>query len=411
MKRVVLLAFAQCLAMGALTAPAVVGLSVRVREFVEPDAAAGLLGAIISLGSLAAMIANPLFGWLADHTGRRRGALTLGAVAGLVATVGVAWAPSPVALTAAWITAQAAYNMCFGAINGLISHGLADTDRTRAAGVLSSVSILGTLPGLAVAALLPHDVAVMMLVVPAFAAVAIPILALRLPRSARVDSAAPPHRPLDAVRTVASRAFVVVFTIRFVIAFELAAGLVFALYLFTDRWQVAEADSVRLVSLMTAVGAVGLVGTAAIIAASRLRRASARVLLGSALVGVTIATIARALAPTVLVFLLATLVAGCAIGAGFTASRSIAQAVLPPERSALGLGIFNVANTLAPAVAPAVAGALVVPGLVPWQADGYGAMYLALSVPIAACLALLPLLRQRSAVAPSASPHLPQMHR
>ncbi|HJB63318.1 MAG TPA: MFS transporter [Candidatus Microbacterium pullistercoris] len=409
MKRVVLLALAQCLAMGALTAPAVVGLSVRVREFVEPDAAAGLLGAIISLGSLAAMIANPLFGWLADHTGRRRGALTLGAVAGLVATVGVAWAPSPVALAAAWITAQAAYNMCFGAINGLISHGLADTDRTRAAGVLSSVSILGTLPGLAAAALLPHDVAAMMLVVPTIAAVAIPILALRLPRSARVDGAAPSRRPMEVVRTVASRAFVVVITVRFVIAFELAAGLVFALYLFTDRWQIAETDAVPLVSLMTAVGAVGLVATAAIIAASPLRRAPARVLLGSALVGLAVATLARALAPNVLIFLLATLVAGCAIGAGFTATRSIAQAVLPPERSALGLGVFNVANTLAPAVAPVVAGALVVPGLLPWQTDGYGAMYLALSVPIVACLALLPLLRQRRAAV--ASPHLPHMHR
>src|SRR5699024_12878043 len=33
-----------------------------------------------------------------------------------VATVGVAWAPTPVALAAAWVAAQAAYNMCFGAI-------------------------------------------------------------------------------------------------------------------------------------------------------------------------------------------------------------------------------------------------------------------------------------------------------
>ena len=165
MKRVVLLAIAQCFAMGALTAPAVVGLSLRVREFSEPDEAAGMLGAMISIGSITAMIANPLFGWLADHTGRRRGTLTLGAVAGLVATVGVAWAPTPVALAAAWVAAQAAYNMCFGAINGLISHGLAETDRTRAAGVLSSVSILGTLPGLVAAALLPDDVAAMILAV------------------------------------------------------------------------------------------------------------------------------------------------------------------------------------------------------------------------------------------------------
>lgn len=399
MKRVVLLAIAQCFAMGALTAPAVVGLSLRVREFSEPDEAAGMLGAMISIGSITAMIANPLFGWLADHTGRRRGTLTLGAVAGLVATVGVAWAPTPVALAAAWVAAQAAYNMCFGAINGLISHGLAETDRTRAAGVLSSVSILGTLPGLVAAALLPDDVAAMILAVPTAAAVAIPIIALRLPRGAHADGGRRLRHARDAVRTVASRAFVAVFAIRFVIAFELAAGLVFALYLFTDRWQLDEVDAVRLVSLMTVVGAVGLVGTAALIASTPLRRVSARVLLGSALVGLAVATLARALAPTIGVFLLATLVAGCAIGTGFTASRSIAQAVLPPERSALGLGIFNVANTLAPAIAPIAAGALVVPGLIPWQPDGYGAMYVALAVPVIAGLALLPLLRQRTAVA------------
>lgn len=393
MKRILILALAQALVLGALTAPAVVGLSLDVRRLLPHGDEAGTLGVIISAGSVAALIANPFFGWLADATGRRRTLLVAGAVGGFAGCAALLWAPSLGMLTAAWVSAQVGYNMCFGAINGLVSAQLAPADRTRAAGVLSAVTVLGTLPGLAAAAVFADHRSLMVLAVPTAALVAIPLLASRIPgESASAVRRRSLHVP---IRSIATSAFLLAVAARFVIALELAAGLIFALYLFTDRWHLGTSSAVRLVSAATLLGAVGVVAASSTISLTRLRVVDSRVLLGIGLGALALGTAARGLAPTPAVFLVATFIAGCAIGTGFTASRSLAQSALPAADSGLGLGVFNAANTLAPAIAPLLAGALVMPEIIPWQPDGYGAMYLLLTIPIALCAAAIPISRPR----------------
>ncbi|GAA4193767.1 hypothetical protein GCM10022219_16010 [Microbacterium oryzae] len=393
MRRILLLAIAQCAVLGSLTAPAVVGLSVLTRDLVGDDGAPSALAAIIAAGSATAMVANPLFGWAADRsrTGRR-GWLVGGAVVGLLASGALISATHIAWLGAAWMLAQAAYNACFGAINGLLSARLAPADRTRAAGVFSAASFVGTLPGLALAALLPHSLTGMILTVPALATAAILLIVRRLPRDdAPSTAAATGGRP--AIRSVLTRAFLAASLIRFVLAVELAAGLTFGLYLFLDRWHLSEADAVRMVSLATLLGAVAVTATASAIAATPLSKADPRRLLGAALVLVAAAMIGRGIATAMGPFLIATAVAGVGVGAGYTATRSLVQAALPPEASAFGLGVFNVANTLAPVVAPLLAGALLLPSPASWLPDAYGAMYVLLAVPVLACGGVLPWLR------------------
>ncbi|GGO63338.1 MFS transporter [Microbacterium nanhaiense] len=393
MKRILILALAQALVLASLTAPAVVGLSIDVRRLLPNGDEAGTLAAIISAGSIAALVANPLFGWLADATRRRRTLLVAGAAGGFAGCTALLWAPCIGMLTVAWISAQVGYNMCFGAINGLVSAQLAPADRTRAAGVLSAVTVLGALPGLAAAAVFANHRSLMVLAVPAAALVAIPLIASRLPgESASATRRSRLHVP---IRTIATSAFGLAVAARFVIALELAAGLIFALYLFTDRWHLGTSAAVRLVSIATLLGAVGIVGGSCAISLTRLRVIAPRVLLGIGLGALALGTAARGLAPTPTVFLVATFIAGCAIGTGFTASRSLAQSALPAADSGLGLGVLNAANTLAPAIAPLLAGALVMPGIIPWQTDGYGAMYLLLTIPIALCAAAIPISRPR----------------
>ncbi|WP_324013356.1 MFS transporter [Microbacterium sp. JZ37] len=397
MRRVLLLALAQCAVLGSLTAPAVVGLSVMIRDMVGADAAPTALAGVAAAGSAAAMLANPLFGWAADRSrvpGGRRTWLVAGAIAGVAACAAVAFAPDVTWLAIAWMLAQASYNACFGAINGLLSEGLAPQDRTRAAGVFSAASLIGTLPGLAAAALLPTRIVAMTLVVPCIAAAAILFVALRLRRLPGRASAEPWR--LGAVAALLTRRFVAVLAVRFVLALELAAGLTFSLYLFLDRWALEDALAVRLVSLATLIGALGVVATSVLIAATPLARVDPRRLLAPALIVLALAMVGRGLATEVLHFHIATALAGCAIGAGFTSTRSIAQAALPPTESALGLGVFNVANTLAPIVAPVLASTLIAPGLLPGLPDGYAVMYVLLAVPVLSCLATLPLLSYAS---------------
>src|SRR5690554_5135714 len=93
-RRVLALGGLRALVMAALTAPAVVGLSLLVIEGVGADRAPGVLVTISALGSVAAMVANPLLGWCADRwpgrDGSRRWWLVGGAAAGLAGSLLVA---------------------------------------------------------------------------------------------------------------------------------------------------------------------------------------------------------------------------------------------------------------------------------------------------------------------------------
>ena len=404
MKRIYALAVVQCAVLGALTAPVVVGLSLMVTRLVGDEDAPTALGMIIACGSAAAMIANPLIGWCVDRTPRRRGGrrvwLLGGAVAGLAGSTAVAFAGDIPSLLLAWVGTQAAYNACFAGVNSLVSRGLAEEHRVRVGAVFTAVSFLGVLPGLAAAALFSASTVTMTLAVPAVATVVVFVIALRLrdddaPVS---DAMAARGRAVD-LRAILTRPFVAVMTVRFVIGVELTAGLVFALYLFRDRWDLAEPEAVRLVSATTLVGSLGLLLASLLLSVVRRRRPRPGALLGAALVVLAAGMIARAVAPTPLAFQAATFFAGAAIGIGFASTRAVVQSVLPPDHAAFGLGVFNIANTLSAIVAPPLAsGLLAVAGGAGW--DPYAGMYVMLALPVLACIAVLPALRPRPVAVP-----------
>ncbi len=398
MKRIYALALAQCAVLGALTAPAVVGLSLMVSRMVGEADAPAVLSVLVASGSAAALIANPLFGWCADRTPTRRGGrrawLIGGAIAGLAGSAAVAMAADPAVLWIAWVLTQIAYNACFAAVNSMVSRGLAPEHRVRVGAVFAAMSFLGTVPGLAAAALFSADTVIMTLAVPVVAAIVVPIVALRLADPDDGGARDEPARVggLAELRAILTRRFLAIMAVRFVFAVELTAGLVFGLYLFRQRWDLAESDAVRLVSASTFIGVIGLLVATATLSLLRRRMPSERALLAGAILALVAAMVGRALAGSPVLFQVATFVAGAAIGVGFASSRAVVQALLPPARAAFGLGVFGAANNLAPIVAPLVAAALLtISGHV--VSDAYTGMYVLLAVPVLACLALLPALR------------------
>lgn len=400
MKRIYALAIVQCAALGALTAPAVVGLSMMIARMVGDAEAPGALSIVVAAGSAAAMVANPLMGWCADRTPARYGGRRIwiigGAFGGLAGSVAVAFAPDPLALGLAWVLTQIAYNAAFAAVNSMVSRGLAPEHRVRLGAVFSAVAFIGTLPGLLAAGLFAEDTVTMILVVPLGAALLMTVMAVRLRDP---DASAPRVRPegrrFEELRAILTRPFLAAMTVRLVFAVELAAGLVFGLYLFMDRWALAEHDAARLVSLSTLVGVAGLLSASGTLALVRRTPRETR-LLGVAAVLLAVAMIGRAVAPSPGIFIVATFAAGAAIGLGSVATRAIVQGLLPPDRAAFGLGVFNVANTLAPIVAPLIAAALLGLGR-GVVADPYAGMYVLLAVPVLGCLALLPAFRSVAA--------------
>ena len=413
MTRILQLAVMQCAALGALTAPAVVAVSLLVRRMVGNDSAPDVYALIDAAAALTAMIAAPLCGLLADRTmsrlGRRRPWLLGGAVVGLLGSAAMAWASGPVILAGAWMLTQAGYNAVFAAINGLLAEGLAPADRTRAAGIFSAAAFLGTAPGLLVAALLAENVRAMLLVVPVAALAVIVPLALRIPDpplTARLPAAPrTPRRWLRAATSsdISTAPFLAVLAMRFLFSLQLSAGLTFALYLFLSRWSLAESAAVRATSLTTFTGVVGVVAGAVLLTSSRWRSTRMTPVLGVALGLLAVAMLGRALAPTLLVFHVATAVAGLSIGLGMTATRSLAYALLPASAAGFGLGLVGAAGSLAGLIAPLAAAALLTLSTSWGSADPYAGMYTLLALPALLGLALLPFTRARSAARSAAA--------
>lgn len=413
MTRILQLAVMQCAALGALTAPAVVAVSLLVRRMVGNDSAPDVYALIDAAAALTAMIAAPLCGLLADRTmsrlGRRCPWLLGGAVVGLLGSAAMAWASGPVILAGAWMLTQAGYNAVFAAINGLLAEGLAPADRTRAAGIFSAAAFLGTAPGLLVAALLAENVRAMLLVVPVAALAVIVPLALRIPDpplTARLPAAPrTPRRWLRAATSsdISTAPFLAVLAMRFLFSLQLSAGLTFALYLFLSRWSLAESAAVRATSLTTFTGVVGVVAGAVLLTSSRWRSTRMTPVLGVALGLLAVAMLGRALAPTLLVFHVATAVAGLSIGLGMTATRSLAYALLPASAAGFGLGLVGAAGSLAGLIAPLAAAALLTLSTSWGSADPYAGMYTLLALPALLGLALLPFTRARNAARSAAA--------
>ncbi|MGO1482387.1 MAG: MFS transporter [Brachybacterium sp.] len=413
MTRILQLAVMQCAALGALTAPAVVAVSLLVRRMVGNDSAPDVYALIDAAAALTAIIAAPLCGLLADRTmsrlGRRRPWLLGGAVVGLLGSAAMAWASGPVILAGAWMLTQAGYNAVFAAINGLLAEGLAPADRTRAAGIFSAAAFLGTAPGLLVAALLAENVRAMLLVVPVAALAVIVPLALRIPDpplTARLPAAPrTPRRWLRAATSsdISTAPFLAVLAMRFLFSLQLSAGLTFALYLFLSRWSLAESAAVRATSLTTFTGVVGVVAGAVLLTSSRWRSTRMTPVLGVALGLLAVAMLGRALAPTLLVFHVATAVAGLSIGLGMTATRSLAYALLPASAAGFGLGLVGAAGSLAGLIAPLAAAALLTLSTSWGSADPYAGMYTLLALPALLGLALLPFTRARNAARSAAA--------
>lgn len=421
-RRVLALGALRGLVMAALTAPAVVGLSLLVVQSVGEARAPGVLATISALGSVAALVANPLFGWCADRWPGQHGSrcwwLVGGATVGLAGSVVVAVASEPWLLAMGWMIAQVGYNGCFGALNGLVSTLLTPRWHQRAAGIFSASAYLGTLPGLAIAALAANQLAIMVLALPAVTLVVFVVAAPFLPRPPAPRAAATAHSArasglvsgwlTPGARKVLRGPFAAVVGLRLVIAAEISAGLTFGVYLAMERWSMSATEAATFAVTMSVLGSVGIVTASLLLALPWSRQLPERTWLVVALAGIAASSVARGFAMDVTVFLCATVVSGLAIGCGMTATRAAVHAALPPEDSALGLGLLNLGNTLGPIVGPVLAGAALGLGLFAGVADDYVGMFVVLAVP---ALVAVPLAWAVSGTSPGPQGITPSSHR
>lgn len=429
MRRVYLFALIELAALGALVTPLVISLSLKVLELVPETSKESALGLVAALGSVAALVANPVFGSLSDRTrsrfGRRRPWLLGGVLGGLAGAVLIALAPNIPTLVVAWMISQAAYNATLAALSAVLADQIPEQQRAQASGIFGAFGFLGIVPAMIVAALFASQLTVVLLAMPILAVLIVAVVCVVIPdppieqgdrgrqsfaELVRAFTFRPSQAPLFTLAWI-QRA-----TMQFGYTVVSAFGL-FYLMVRLDLDQVAAA-SVTSIATLAAAGLNFAAAFACGYLASR-RGNYGPFIAGSALL-MALSLLLKAFTHEMSVFWISTLMAGLALGAYYAVDLALAMRTLPVGQEGKFLGIFNVAKTLPQSIAPAVAPFVVLIGdgdPISGGDQNYTALYLVAAGAVLISLLTLPGLRRvlrrddyealraaRAASAPQAAP-------
>lgn len=410
LRSVPFLAAVNLAALGALTAPAVVGLPVRVAAFVPAAERAGTLAMVIAAGAVAAIVANPLVGFLSDRTrtgwGRRRPWMLAGALSGPLATWWLLSASDLFTLVLAWIGMQVCYNAVLATAAAQLADTVQERWRAGASGIFAAAAFLGTVPPLVIAATLPTQLVLASAIMPAASVLAVVLCVLFVPDAA-ASAQAPARSPRPSRFTIAP-GFALVWVQRLLLQSAFSLTTAFTLYFVMDRMLRDQASATSVTSLSTVLGGGAIVIAAVAMGLLAGRRGDYRPFLAAAIAGLIAAALLRAFAAEPIQLWTSALVGGLAMGTFFAVDFALALRTIPAESTGSYLGILNATETIPQVVGPLAAAALLATG--GDALGGRGGNYVALYV-TAAAVALLALVLLRL-VAPYArrpvSPRTPE---
>jgi MFS family permease len=349
-------------------APLLVSLALKVKDLVGIDAAPRNLALVAGIGSLLAIVANPLFGRLSDRTTSRRGMrrpwMVTGLVLGAAGTLVVATAPSIPVVLAGWCTCQVFFNATLAAQTAVLSDQVPPEQRGLVSGILGLSVPIASVVGTYLVQAFDHSTLLMFAAPCVVGGAAVLLFVWRLPDRRLATADRPPWslRELAGTFYVDPRRhpdFAWAFLSRFLLVMGYAFLVTYQAYYLLAQAGSAEAEVPRQVYLGTVVQSVALVGVAPL--AGRL---SDRV--GRRKVFVTAAALVYAAALFVIAgsssfggYLVGMGLGGVGFGMYMAVDLALVVDVLPdPLSAAKDLGVLNIAGALPFAVAPAVAPAL-----------------------------------------------------
>ncbi|MEU1970757.1 MFS transporter [Microbacterium sp. NPDC019599] len=360
--------------LGVLT-PIMGGLAVRVQNLVGLEEAPAALGLVMGVGSLFALIAQPLAGRLSDRTtsrlGMRRpwilgGVLVAGVSLALVGVVPAVWM-----LLVVWCIAQTASNFAQGPETASVADQVPHLRRGFISGLAGTATPLALLTGAAILNAMPNDA--LRSLVPAVIATAFGLLfAFTLKDRVRT---APPAEKFSwqefaktfyfNPRTHRDLGWAWLTKAMIMFAFGALGGFL-TLFVGTQYGLDVPAQlAFNLTCTMIQVAAMVVVSVVAGKWSDKANRRKPFVTVGGVLVGLGVIVVA--LSPLagdggLTVILVAEAILGVGAGLFFGVDQAMCIDVLPDkENMAKDLGVLNIANTLPAMVAPFLAGTIFIP--------------------------------------------------
>lgn len=351
-----------------LIAPLLVTLALKVDDLVGIDDAPKNLALVTGVGSLLAMVSNPLFGRASDRTaarmGMRRPWMLIGLTGGTVGTVIVATATSIPTVLIGWCTAQVFFNALLAAQAAVLPDHVPVAQRGVVSGFLGVCTPVASVAGTyLVQAFDGHELA--MFLVPCVVGGSFVVAFVVVLNDRRLD---PTARPRWSPRELAGSLYVdprrhpdfaLAFLSRFMLMLAFAFLVTYQAYYLIEQVGSRKHDVPHQIYLGT------LAQSAALVIASPLAgRLSDR--LGRRKMFVALAAVVYAVALFVIAgatnldgYLVGMAISGLGFGMYMAVDLALVVDVLPRTSSAAkDLGVLNIAGALPFALAPALAPAI-----------------------------------------------------
>jgi len=382
----------------ALLGPVMVSMAIKVLDVVGQQNATSAQGLVLSVGAVAALIANPLFGRLSDRTtsrwGRRRPWMVGGAVGLAVFLLVIALAQNVPTLIVGWFGAQVCANACFSAYLATLADQVPPSQAARISALGGVMQNVGVLAALYVAKLFATSM-LPLFMVPALIGIAgMVFFALVLPDKQLHRK--PPSEGLKSwVHTfwVSPRQhpdFAWAWASRFLLYLGSFLFTTFRVFWMIDHLGLSAARAAAVVfnGVLVYTLVLVVVGQVAGIVSDRVGRRKIFVFGSTALFAIGLAVLTQV--DSVSGFYVVEALLGAAFGIYMGVDLALVLEVLPnPEDSAKDLGVFNIANAAPQSIAPALGAALIAVGT-----KNYDLLYLAAGVlTFLGALAILPIRR------------------
>lgn len=340
---------------------------------------------IMTIGAFCAMVAQPIAGQVSDRTrsrfGRRAPWIVLGALAGGLALVGLAFANSLVGIIIAWTLVQIAYNFAQGPLSAVMP----DRVPLKRRGLFSALSgiglMVGALGGTIVGALFFNSIAVGYLFFAAFAVIVLTLFVVFNPDYPSTEIQPEPFKFVDFLKTfwvspTKHPDFFWAFTGRLLLYTGYFAVTGLQLFLLTDYFGVAQPETV--IPMLGLLSLVGILISTIVSGPLSDRIGRRKPFVFASAIVVALGFLLPWMWQDLTAWIIMTFIAGFGFGMFQAVDTALMSEVLPSAKSfAKDLGVVNIAATLPQTLAPGIAGAIAL-------AFGYAALF-----PVAIVLGIL----------------------
>ncbi|MCE4026132.1 MFS transporter [Microbacterium sp. Au-Mic1] len=345
--------------------PASVTLALRISQ-IDPDGKTTSYSIAAGVGTLVALIANPLFGRLSDRTrsrfGRRRPWIVVGLAGTIVGAVIIGLSSSFPLLLLGWIIMQAFVNAAIAAVLAIVPDRVPEKQQGIVGALSGTASSAAVLVGVFFVQWFPDSV-IAQFGLPVIVAVLFSALLIVMFRD---DAPAPADMPPFSVKEFfgsfyidprRSPDFAKFLAALFLIACGMGVISTYTVYLLQDRVSPPEAELPGLITLAYVIPGIIAVASAPLAGWLNDRTGRRKVILGIGALFVVAGLVMLAFADTVPLFMVGlSLSAGLGTGIAYGGYIGFAVATMnDPATAARDLGVVNIALSLPYSVMPFIA--------------------------------------------------------